>query len=417
MSTQFIETIRFDDPRLGLPNDCFKGKFVNDPTLSISGSTVTLVPAQIMGDFASLCVPANGMLQFLQHAPFALAASVDSQSVEIPELGQRLPTEARKREIIEAWLNSNVTPNGYVETIHLNLYGCKMNKYGIDMSKGLICINDGGGRLASLEDVDMAQLNKIGLMFNLHFDLSGDKIKMNKLLLKINRDPKRMSKGTSIAAEVGILNSMPDSFKKNFKSFKDKMAATFIVQKLVSDYRTPDSWLSLTKWTTEAGRCSNKLVAGKGNIQSVVSTISRLSDLLDNCGVSPVDMPEMLDFGFRYFYRKCPRAVADAINHKGKNYHFHTTLAAQLMIALTAHIYPITDEKEFDDMVCKVFNAHYKYYRENYNNQKLKKVTPDHYFTSSKTFDNRTNFNSGIVAQNEINKVILCCREVIDKMK
>ena len=225
-------------------------------------------------------------------------------------------------------------------------------------------------------------------------------------LLKLNRDNKKMTIGTQIAAEAGLLSCKDHTFDPHsVKSCQKKVAATYLTQQVYSRPKN-DSWTRLVEVRTEAGKSRHADIVGKGTVSSIRSAIlyqpvSRpLDNLITEHGLPFTTLPAVIDFGFRWFHKHCPVALADAVSG-GFKYHFDSTLAAKVMLFLTATAYPYSgaDPERFGEYVTVILRNHRRLYGDQYVTLKgrPKTLDADTFFQTCMFFQGEL-FNSGVKA-------------------
>lgn len=422
---QQIPSISVHDPRL------VKNQYVArrlDKAPGYYADEKMLVLAQAIPDAKAgvLMFTANEYAAFLRDAlaNLGIASEINTESVDLPKMGQRTPTDSRTSAIKDGWEDPACTPDNHAEDIRFSWFGVKFGPNWIDFKNGLGLIYDGGGRSQSvLDEYDPANADQHiavqrNLIFNQINDLSGDPTYMLLSFLKHNRDVKRTTPGSVIAVENGVLETKPQ-IANSITSCKNRMAPTFLLKKVL-EFPRENSWINLLGWTTEAGRYEGDDVEGKGKYNSLTTTFRILADTLDKCGVEFDQLPTMLDFGFRFFYKHCRLAVRDAIAG-GEKFHFHTSLACKVITLLTAMFYVKSggDENKFNKLVTQALDTHRGIKEEEYSKRNgttkgpLPTMTPDVFFTTSKFFFSQQ-FNSGEVATNKLLKSIgSACKTVL----
>jgi len=314
-------------------------------------------------------------------------------------------------------------PEWKVETVGLSLFGVKVTKDGIVFSDSSIAaITDGGGRVASamdeLNETDLSGDTPVfvgrNILWQLNMDLSGDPLRSMQIFLLHNKWVKKTTRGTEMCVENAAIDLHGRyNGKMKFKSFSDPLAATYICNALYANYAIEGSYTSLLPWRIEGQRSESQHFTGKGTAQSIVTAISTTAGEWDRTGLKVQEAPDAIDFAFRYFFANSKEAVADARqaalkgisgdSRKGCQYHFHSTLAAKVMLYLAARIWPHTgpDTKKFGNLVEKVLWKHYQMYGRVgngsfYNPTKggYKKMSVGDFWVRSQHFAT-SNFNSG----------------------
>ena len=386
-------------------------------SLSQKDGFCILMPSQIVNEVATVLLSSEEMLYFLNTVKVALPAGIDKSDSKLQEIAQRIPTEKRKKEIKESWANESITPDSHLENIYLFVFNSKIrNDGGICLnSESIVCIGDGGGRCAALLSDEKSIAKKRNIIWHLTLDLSGSKSRMLQIFRK-QQDSKKLSGGTILGVENALVNQLGHVPK----DYEDKLFPAALTEIMFNNYRHNNTWLSLTGWKTESGSLSSNLRDGKGDINSLRTSLKALRKDLQKSGYSTEEMPKILNVGFTYFYNQCKNAVRDAIECKGKKYHFHSTLACKVIILLTIKLKPYsrdTGNNTFSNLVERALGQYYKHHKQDFSNAKVKKMIPDYLFMYNKFFSEET-FNSGEGNTSLLmNRLRMSCEDVTKDLK
>jgi hypothetical protein len=398
-----LSRIGIDDERLKKNRGSSLSSASSNPGVVFFDDKVLLTPAQVLHNQATLLVDSWTMLRLMERVSFAIIADIDTSSYDLPQIGQRVPTKSRINGILGAWQDEKITPNYHSEIIHLFVYNSYLDSVGMYFDNdSLICIGDGAGRLSSLLFAPHAAEN---IQFQLSIDLWGEIDRQLKVFLKYGRDNKRITKGTNLGVEHALLNLDEKGMRPT--SILDRNASTYVVEQLWENYRAKKgTWLQLAGWSTEAGKLDCDKRKGSANITAISTVLNSFKNLIAETGIHIDDLPEVIDYGFRYFYQNCPTAVDDAENNRGRTFHFHSVLACKLIILMTILFWEEADSiAHFDYLVRKALTIHYDWEKKEYINTKAKTMTPNRFFTTSKFFCTGQ-FNSGFATSSELLKKI-----------
>lgn len=434
--------ISCDDPRLKANKLSSRSMPVGKSVVvkAVKGGTL-IIPSQYFGDekAAFAVLTTEDIVKLLDTGVLAVACVADASDTELPSIGQRIPTTDRKDKIEAGWGDPVRTPEHKVETIDVALFGCEVTAEGLLITKdSLIVINDGAGRLSTLdrqleqsrmEDSEVAITPQDrGFLWQISFDLSGDRQRAHQNFLLHNRDAKRCSKGTNLCVENSLLDELLKGGKTpTFKSYSEPMAQTYICRQMYENFDVSGSILELFPWNYEGAKSKSEKFRGRGKAASLHTALKDLSFTLDLSGIKPKDLPKKLDFSFRVWHSECPQALLDAHMAASKakaeryvsKYRLHSTLALKVMILLSIRAMELSgsDEKLFRETCERILNEHFRLYREMgaYMNAKSKKITMDRYWQECKWFcDER--FNSGAVNTDQMLKQLkIACDNVCGK--
>lgn len=420
--TNNLITIGLDDERFKTGNEVVvppKGVW-KLPGVTEKDGEIVLAPSQIVGKNCSVILSAKDARMLIQKAKFAVPCAFDNENPELPEIGQRLPTPGRVKGILAGWADTKITPADYLEEIKLFVFNSKIDELGIHFTdKSLVCVGDGAGRSSALINDTVGAAEDRGINFLLNMDVSGDKVRMLQTFGK-QRDAKRLSIGTYMGVESAILSSGREYTPR---SANDKMFDTWVARELYNKYRHKDSWMSLAGFKTEAGSSTDE--KGRGNVGSIGTTIRAYRKLVNDSGYTPRQLVEALDFGLTWFFKNCEKARIDAIENRGADHHFHSTLACKVMIPLTIYVFPKTGKSDvsFGRYVNKIFMDYFEHYRNNFTNTKRKRMDADTFFCECRYYQGKNTggaagqFNSGAGAAAFIKQLLHCARQVLGVKK
>lgn len=383
----------------------------------------TFLPKQ---EFASHSLLAVEFLALLENVHFYLLSEVDCESHEIPKVAQRFPTKDRKSAIQAAWRDSRRTSQNKVETLEVSVFNADITpSRGISLSDNvLLVLQDGAGRVSAAMD-ELESIRKAGgdikshilverdIVVQLNFDLSGDPVKGMKAFLAYNRDAKKITKGTTLAVENGLLSLLGDDIEL---SFGDPLSNTWIVSRLYSEYPVHGSIVEFLPWQFEGKKTQSNSFDGRGNAASILTTLKDLASDMKKSGLSIKELPEAINFAFRCWFDLCPMAKEDA---RGKNrYHFTSTLALKVMLVLGVRIFAEVgdNKKKFNEIVRDVITRHFKHHKDSeYLRRTTKKMSPDKFWQEEKHFADSSTFNSGAAnTQKIVSQLRVCLEESLD---
>jgi len=204
------------------------------------------------------------------------------------------------------------------------------------------------------------------------------------------------------------------------ETFGDKLAPTYVVRRLYSEFTVQKSFVELMPWNYEGGRAKSDEFRGCGKASAIVTAIKELRKIIDKAKITPAELPEILDFAFRVWYKNSAQAVNDAIraatekNHRSE-YHFATTLGAKVIISVSLRAYAKTgkNEKLFKSYCDRILHDHFVHHKDDqYSNKKAKKMDMDQFWVDSMWF-NDSKFNSGMKAATRlIKQLTVSCDDV-----
>lgn len=360
--------------------------------------------------FASTCLTGRDAVNFLKLIAaddlLCSLTDVDQSALVIPGAGQRFPTRDRIKGIRSAWVDKSRTDDWKVETIDIGLFGAVVSTKGIQLGTALFVVFDGLGRIAAAldelnEDDAIASHTWVekNFIIQLNIDLSGNVRRHIRNFLARNRDAKRLTKGSILAAESGLIDT--NGHESVPSDIANPLARTWVIKELYK-LGTENSVLQLLPWEMEGHKANNIGFGGKGKASSLSTALQDLVPEIRRAEISVEELPAALSFGLKQFWSICPESRAAAQN-KGLFYpdgatkcRFSSTLAVKAMLLLTLRVFPYTGEDgpEFRELVAQILGRNLKDYRENYVNSKRNKLTPDLFFRENRYFADRM-FNSG----------------------
>lgn len=420
-STMCLREISLEDENLVENDVC--GRMVGKPGLSFKGG-VALLPSTFLPEqqFASHCLSATEFLALLENVPFCLLSEVDCENHEIPKVAQRFPTKDRKAAILAAWRDDKRTAQNKVETLEISVFNANVTpSKGIVLSDDvLLVLEDGAGRVSAAMD----ELNTIrkaegdikshvlverDVVIQLNLDLSGDPVKGMKAFLAYNRDAKKITKGTTLAVENGLLSLLGDDVEL---LLGDPLSNTWVVSRLYSDYSVHGSIVEFLPWQFEGKKTTSNSFDGRGNAASILTTLKDLAQDIKKSGLSVEELPKAINFAFRCWFELCPQARRDA---RGANKcHFTSTLALKVMLVLGVRVFAFggDNKKKFNEIVRSIITRHFKHHKESeYLNSKTKKMDPDKFWQESRYFADPGTFNSGAKNTQIVLKQLRVCLE------
>ena len=366
-------------------------------------------------------------IQFIANFPMVVLAAADSDSVALPQIGQRIPGSDRRRPILEAWNDERKTPEYKVEAINLYAFNARITEKGITFGDtSVLAIMDGAGRIAAgLDDYNRIITKglpiedhvwyKRNLVLQINLDLSANKTKYLMEFLLANLYRKKVATGTNLAVHNSLLEELEKSGEVDstqWVSHEVELAQVWIARRLYEkDVR--GSVLELFPWQYEGNASTNTDFIGKGKSSNIATTLKEMAKDMDKSGIKVADSPEVLDFGFRMFHRLSASGIADAHDaflqpkYKSK-YRMATSLATKLIVFLTYKIFPVTgkDERAFADLLDKIIKRHFTMYQgKDYINQSTKKMDIDKFWRESRSFVG-AGYNGGRAAAGDLMKTI-----------
>ncbi len=392
------------------------------------GPWATLLPSTFLPkqQFASHCLTSAEFLALLERVQLCLLTEVDCDSHLIPKVAQRVPTKDRKEAILAAWRDSTRTSQNKVETLEISLFNADITpSQGIILTDDvLLVLEDGAGRVfAAMEELESIReakgdikshvLIERDIVIQLNLDLSGDPINGMKAFLAYNRDAKRITKGTTLAVENGLLSLLGDDIEL---SFDNQLSRTWVVNRLYEDYPVHGSIVEFLPWQIEGRKTTSNSFDGRGNAASILTTLKDLDSDLKKSGLTVEELPAAIDFAFRCWYELCPQARSDS---RGANrYHFTSTLALKVMLVLGVRIFAFGGDhkKKFNEIVRDVITRHFKHHKDSeYLKKTTKKMDPDKFWQESKHFADPSTFNSGAAnTQKIISQLRVCLEDSLD---
>ena len=402
-----LREISLEDENLVENDVCHR--LTGKPGLSLKNGAF-LVPSTFLRKqlFASHSLTATEFLELLENVQMCLVSEVDCDSHEIPKVAQRIPTKDRKKGIRAAWRDSKRTAQNKVETIEISVFNADVTpSRGIMLTDDvLLVIEDGAGRISAALDELSGIRNTSGdisehvlvqrdIVIQLNFDLSGDPIKGLKAFLAYNRDAKKITKGTTLVVENGLLSLLGDDIEL---SLGDRLSHTWVVSQLYSEFPVRGSVIEFLPWGYEGCKTTSSSFGGSGNASSLLTILNNptAQSILRKSGVSIEEFPRAIDFAFRRWYELCPDARRDVCSKN--NWHFASTLALSVMLTLGVRIWAFcgADKKKFDEILKDVFARHFKHHKgSDYLSRTIKKMTPDRFWKESVYFGDQNMFNSG----------------------
>lgn len=406
-STLCLRGISLEDESLVENDVC--SRLTGKPGLTFKG-TVALLPDTFLPrqQFASHSLSATEFLMLLESVRFCLISEVDRDSYEIPKVAQRVPTKDRKKEIRAAWRDSKRTAQNKVETFEISVFNADVTpSRGIVLTDDvLLVVEDGAGRIsAAMEELAIIRgtqgsikehvLVERDMVIQLNLDLSGDCIKGLKAFLAYNRDAKKITKGTTLVVENGLLSLLGDDIEL---ALGDRMSHTWVVSQLYSEFPVRGSIIEFLPWAYEGCKTTSSSFGSGGSASSLLTILnnSTAASILRKSGVSIEEFPPAIDFAFRRWYDLCPEARKDVVGEN--NYHFASTLALSVMLTLGVRIWAFcgADKKKFDEILKDVFARHFKHHKgSEYLSRTIKKMSPDRFWKESVYFGDQNMFNSG----------------------
>jgi hypothetical protein len=388
-----IPSIRMNDVRF-IAN---KGKATNSagkPNIHVEEKKVVITPAQLCLNTATIILNSEEYSRLLTTGAVVIPDEIEKESNEIPPSGQRKITRGRIKDIHSGWADSELTCEGYTESVSIYAYGCTLDSKGINIipNNSILCLCDGGGRSGShAANPEVAIGRKIQWL--LKINLSGSKANMLAEFRKLNGDAKKLTKKDLLSAEVALLDEMPD-YKPEANGFSEKLFATWLTRELYDNHRDEDSWLWLCNpnWREE---CDND---AKGKVTSLPTLLKdkNFIRLMESSNYTTSQLIKVLNFGFRQCYEMCPEAREDALKNSGKESKLHSSLALKVIAWLTLKLYRFVhgDPSKFEEVINSIVSGYYGVNKAGFRNSKLKKVSLDDLFMYSTYFaDDR--FNSG----------------------
>ena len=394
------------------------GIFVKDMT--------TLVPQSYMPDqcFASITLTAKEFAKLVQNQQFHIITEANEWDMIMPLIGQRVPSSARRKNIINGWNNSKSVPDGKVETLLVYLFNSEINKNGIHLDKknSLFVVFDGAGRTSAfMEELNRVQKEdlslsdhiaiKRNLLFQLNLNFSGDKSRGLQDFLLYNYYIKRTSNATNMLVEAHRLDidgDEPDSFD-------DPRWATWVVKKVNELYGDKKgSILDFLPWKFE-GKQRNYDYGKAGSISSLHTVLrghgsDSLLKQIKLAGLEIKDLPEFICFAFREWYVMSSSAVKEIVSgsyeHRTETNQpiaprVKTSLGLRLMLLLSTIVYNDSgyDSRKFREGIEDLFNRHFKLFKDMGYIEvgKKKKMSADDFWFYNRWFCT-AQFNSG--AQN-----------------
>lgn len=419
-----LHLITRSDERIGKPNQRTKKATMEGAPGLVGGSRKPISnpcfkahvyrPDEL---FASMVLGSEEFVRFLRYNCLSVLCESDPNDTSIPEIGQRVPTRDRRKKIREAWADPNRTPSSKHETIEIGLHGAKIDNDGIHLGPGsLALVMDGAGRIqTAIDDVlenEGSILRERGIIWQLNFDLSADITRQAKLFLAHGRDAKRIGRGTTVSVENLLIGKLEESNEFAVpENFEDKLAKTYVLRRLYGEYGISRSLTELFPWNYEGRIAESDEFRGNGRASNIATALSGLiAKQLDRLRIKPKQLPGILDFAFRCWYKHCPTAINDShrdateTNYKSK-YRLHTTLGMKVIILVSLRAYKFAGMKEdaFVTACERIIHKHWEHHKSNgYTNPKTKRIDLDRFWQESVYFADSSRFNSG-----EVNTVTL----------